>query len=651
MRRLGIVLGVGCLALTACRSDGTPRSPVDLVAGDGLYTELAYAPDGRRISYVRRRNDRAELWVATAQGRDAVQLFQSREVSRLLWSPDGEWIAFASDSSEAADAWQWWAVPASGGDARQLTTGPGLVNFANWAPDGQSLVVNNNPAGTWGLYTVPRDGSGTARLLYQDEGYVGGWPAWTPDGSRLVFYRGLGGRNLIMVYTGADGSVRQLTEEGFEDEPALSPDGREVAYVSGRTGRSDIWVVPLDGGGPRRLTSDIAREERPRWSPDGRLIAYWSDRGGQPDLWVVPAEGGVSVPVTDDELEEGQFSWHADGRHLIYISNHRRVSVWLHHLARGDSRQLVGDSVGVTAVDVSPAGDRIVYAAGHPPDLWLQPVTGGAPRQLTAALDEEYAPEWLPDGRHISYLTRRGAATDLWVVPDTGGPPVNIIRFPGNIREARWSPDLTRIVISAESTGVGRGLWTLPATGGTLTRLTPSRDARHPEWSPDGRWIAFSGAHPPLFGLGVFVVPASGGAATRLPGTEVGHSHLPRWSPDQTRILWFQGISGRPFELHVAAPDGSGARVLAPHEGQDLEPRWSPDGSRIVFRTGRPSGMQIAVTDLTGAEVQVVTSGSALHRRPAWAEGGQSIVYERTDVESKVMKVRLPGMSRPLPED
>jgi Tol biopolymer transport system component len=101
----------------------------------------------------------------------------------------------------------------------------------------------------------------------------------------------------------ADGSdVRRLTTDpGFDGDPAWSPDGSEILFTSDRAGNFDIWVMNTDGSGQQALTTHPADDEYPSWSRDGEFIAFQSTRHGGATVWLMRRDG----------LEQSNLTWRA----------------------------------------------------------------------------------------------------------------------------------------------------------------------------------------------------------------------------------------------------------------------------------------------------------------------------------------------------
>lgn len=219
-----------------------------------------------------------------------------------------------------------YAASSSGGKERRLTdadvdssTPQGLFFQAEpaWSPDGRTIAFASKRSGTFDLYAMNADGSGTRRLTSTKDD--DGQPTWSPDGERIAFTRGSSGRIYVM---GADGSgVRRLTgEEVDEAEPAWSPDGRLIAYSRKAPGSSvrELWLVGPDGSQGRRVTTLGGVAQAPAWSPDGRHIVFSANvDNAHFDIYEVRVDGKDVRPVTsgDDSFEP---SWSPDGATIAF---------------------------------------------------------------------------------------------------------------------------------------------------------------------------------------------------------------------------------------------------------------------------------------------------------------------------------------------
>jgi len=234
-------------------------------------------------------------------------------------------IAFHSDKSGNFDI---WVMNADGTDMRQLTTAPGRDIEPAWSPDGSRIVFasDRDDPDNLQLYIMDANGSNQRRLFQEVFAWDNWGPAWSPDGTRVAFQtnRNLQATRFDIYVANADGSDERPLVQGPANEfhPFWSPDGKKLAYVSDAADSRDIWVVNADGSNPVQLTSGYADETYPRWSPDGQWILFQSNREGYWRLFAMRPDGSdlrrVSVPLPSDDV---MGTWSPDGNYIAFSSN------------------------------------------------------------------------------------------------------------------------------------------------------------------------------------------------------------------------------------------------------------------------------------------------------------------------------------------
>jgi Tol biopolymer transport system component len=94
---------------------------------------------------------------------------------------------------------------------------------------------------------------------------MGGRSSWSPDGTKLAFYRGPDGDHDIYVINIDGSGLTKLTNGGDNLGPSWSPDGDWIAFTSFRDGNNEIYIVHPDGRGETRLTNSPTSDWQPRW--------------------------------------------------------------------------------------------------------------------------------------------------------------------------------------------------------------------------------------------------------------------------------------------------------------------------------------------------------------------------------------------------
>jgi Septum formation/WD40-like Beta Propeller Repeat len=158
------------------------------------------------------------------------------------------------------------------------------------SPDGTKIVfMSSQDADEFDIWVMDIDGSAPTRLTPNPDRDSS--PAWSSDGSKIVYRARVDGISNIWMMN-ADGSnpVQITDDEAGDYDPVFSPDDTKIAFTSERSGNFDVWVMDADGANPVNLSDHPAVDEYPAWTPDGSAIVFTSNRINQ-TLWVMLADG------------------------------------------------------------------------------------------------------------------------------------------------------------------------------------------------------------------------------------------------------------------------------------------------------------------------------------------------------------------------
>ncbi len=200
-------------------------------------------------------------------GQRVIASARSVEHTTPAVSPDGRTVVYARGSSDGTDL---HVQPLDGGTPRRVTVGRGRASAQpSFSPDGQRIAFMSDRSGHPEVYISDIDGTNAELLTaaaFGDRDYRAG-PDWSPDGRLVAFQSRNGGTFQIMTINLRDQSVRQVTNDGRNDDPSWAPDSRHLVVTSNRSGVRQLWVVDIETGRTRQLTR----------GPETRLSA-WSPR-------------------------------------------------------------------------------------------------------------------------------------------------------------------------------------------------------------------------------------------------------------------------------------------------------------------------------------------------------------------------------------
>jgi Tol biopolymer transport system component len=423
---------------------------------------VAFSPDGKRIAFIRNTSDESTVMIANADGTSEQRLAahkQSESFFYLAWSPDAKVIACAvsrgtNNKALVAVASEGGAEKAIGAQRWQSISSPA------WLPDGSALVLTaadkSDQSQVW-LVSYP---TGEARQVTNDlNGYHGG--SLTADASALVVLHSDLQANIWIAPNGRADDARRVTSGTGKADGAAglawTPDNRLI-YTLSAGGGADIWAMDSSGGNQKQLTSAAGANSYPTVTPDGRYIIFLAQRAGALALWRMDADGGNARQLVAGEISF-QSSASPDGKWIVYTAraaDSDRANLWKIAIDGGAPVRLT--DLNASLPSVSPDGKQIAFrvvtddpaAAASPRSLEVIPFDGGQAAKVSELPSMPYRVlQWMPDGRAIAYLDKRGGVSNIWVVSTTGGQPRQLTHFTSDgVFYFAWSRDGKSLALS-----------------------------------------------------------------------------------------------------------------------------------------------------------------------------------------------------------
>jgi len=247
-----------------------------------------------RIAYVTKTAQRYQLWVADADGENALPALASAEpIISPAWSPDGNQLAYVSFESRKPVV---YVHNVSSGKRRLIANFKGSNSAPAWSPDGKTIALTLSLGGGSQLFLLNANGGEPRRLM--QSGSIDTEPVFSPDGQRIYFVSDRGGSPQIYRATVAGQNAERVTFTGtYNISPTLSPDGRWMAYISRVGGAYRLHVMALDNGAVR-VISETAADESPSFAPNGKLVVYATQVQGREALMTSTLDGKVKARLS-----------------------------------------------------------------------------------------------------------------------------------------------------------------------------------------------------------------------------------------------------------------------------------------------------------------------------------------------------------------
>ena len=517
--------------------------------------DLVLSPDGRiaaMVAYSAQANDYV-LWTYEVGGQRTTALEGTQGASYPFWSPDGKAIGFFADGKLKK-------VDVAGGQAQVLCDAPNGRGGA-WNRDG---VIVFAPDALSGLSRVSAWGGTAAEMTKPDRSRFETshrWPVFLPDGKHLIYlaanFSGKVGVNAIFLGS-LDSADRRLLVSSSANAAYVEPG--YLLYLRDKT----LVAQPFDGrrytlsGEPRSLSDEVL------YFPQVQRAVFSA------------STGQALIMQTGKGAYLSQLTWFDRSGKQVGTAG---TPAWYNNV------QLSPDRRRVAADQTDPDGRNI--------DVWVHDLARGATARLTfdPALDQ--TPAWSPDGKQVLFNSNRSLDFRLYLKnADGSGSEQELFNFGSDTGNAwDWSRDGKFILIRK-----GNELWYLSWPQRVAKALAQGRwTVRGVQFSPDGRWIAYSSNETGkmeiyvanfLSGNGKWQVSSGGGQE-------------PRWRQDGKELFYLSPdgkMMAVPLATRASFEAGSPVALFQTHRRQALSSQdfftydVSGDGQRFLVATQMDEG-------------------------------------------------------------
>ena len=462
------------VALGPAQDDGAPTRPAHAVSSaillpEGLQVSLAnpagrfaLSPDGRRLAVVASdMTGRSMLWIRPLDSGIAQPISGTEGASFPFWAPNSRSVAFlAGGKLKKVDP--SGGAPTTIADATLPATGA-------WSTDD---VILFTPKGGSPLYRVSAGGGATTQVTTLDaaEGDAQHWyPSFLPDGRHFVYF------------------VVGSKAGGLTDPRAI--------YLGSLDSKESPRLLVRGGSNARYANGHLV------YLREGTLVAQRFDPAtlsftGDP----MPIVEQVQIAGAGTTGVAGAFTV-SDVGLLAYQTGFlvRSQLAWFDRA--GTELRKIGDLGDYADVSLSPDGTHaavsVLDAALGARDIWIYDLARGLRERFTSDPGDDFAPIWAsPDGGRIFFSSRRQASIHLYQKPARGGGAEQLLYEDALGKFAsHTSPGNGHLVYIAGGGIISRSdLWILPLTDGSkaVPLLESAFIETHGQFSPDGRWLAYS---------------------------------------------------------------------------------------------------------------------------------------------------------------
>jgi serine/threonine-protein kinase len=493
-----IALVVSAFSFSGRRSSNVQTAPVSrfvlwtpdsIKPGSNFPWPATISPDGGTVVY-KPRSSRLLYAVRTDQ-LDSRALPGTEDAGQVIFSPDGQWIAFESNGKLRK-------VRLDGSTPIAVSTG-NSYNGGDWTVRDEIVLGSEGKAR--GLSVVSANGGTPVEFTKPPSDktdYL--WPIASPDGKSVVFTVWDGNLASAKLATASisNGKVTPLNLSGIRPLAILDhtlvylqADGLTmgVKLKGGFNGTDGPPVPVLD---PVVVSAGLNGNSEIFVSPRGALV---TSRGGTSSQMVWFTANGTTIPILSEVRRYGAPRISPDGRRIVVaVSDADGSDLWIHDLAGRTFSRLTSSKTATSPV-WSADGTKVYFIGLDPANhfaIWSQSVDGGAvPEKVTEAIGPTLGMAGDPDGQSLVYT---GIRDNAWainrVLLDSGGKKVPFPREGTNEVSPAISPDGRWIALVSDQAG-GADVFMRSYPVPSVRLQVSAAGGTEPAWSQDGKRIYY----------------------------------------------------------------------------------------------------------------------------------------------------------------